>query len=281
MKVTYYGTSAGGGIPEIFCSCPLCEYARSHRGRDIRTRSQAVIDGVLSLDYPVDILMHTIHGGLDMRKINHVLITHSHHDHFLPDDVLSRHQGMTAPVNFYAGKRSGARLAANVAAQEAAFASGKRIRTSDFTVRVHELTDYTPISILDYEVIPLPANHARELDAMIYLIRRGGKAMLWAHDTGPLFPEVADYIKHSGTVFDFVSLDCTLGRGKRITGAHMDIDQCAQTMALLRENGNADERTVAVISHMGHLVELTHEELSAQAAELGLQVAYDGMTVTF
>ena len=44
MKIKYYGTSAGAGIPEIFCNCRVCNYARENKGKDIRTRSQAVID---------------------------------------------------------------------------------------------------------------------------------------------------------------------------------------------------------------------------------------------
>ena len=59
MKIKFYGTSAGGGIPEIFCYCRVCEYARQHGGKDIRTRSQAVIDDCLGMEYPVDTFAHT------------------------------------------------------------------------------------------------------------------------------------------------------------------------------------------------------------------------------
>ena len=78
MKLTYYGTGAGAGIPEIFCDCRVCRYAREKGGKEIRSRSQAVIDGVLSLDYPVDTFLHTAFYGLDMRKVKNVLITHGH-----------------------------------------------------------------------------------------------------------------------------------------------------------------------------------------------------------
>lgn len=36
MKIKYYGTGTSGAIPEMFCSCRVCEYARSHGGKDIR-----------------------------------------------------------------------------------------------------------------------------------------------------------------------------------------------------------------------------------------------------
>ena len=184
MKLTYYGTSGGAGIPEIFCSCPICEHARRERGKNIRTRSQAVLNGEISIDYPVDILMHTMHGGLDMRKIKHVLITHNHHDHFLSDDILSRPQGVEGAVHFYLSEKSGTDFKKKVEQTEDDFNSGRRIRTSNFKVEVHMLDMYRPEKILDYDIIPIPARHAEAIGSLNFIIRKDGKSILWAHDTG-------------------------------------------------------------------------------------------------
>ncbi len=281
MKITYYGTSAGGGIPEIFCSCRICENARKQKGKDIRTRSQATLDDKISLDYSVDTFLHTVHGGLDMRKIGHILITHAHHDHFMQDDILSRPQGVKEPITFYASALSGESLKEKIDELEDAYNSGRRIRTTDFRVKVETLTPYQPVKILDYTVTPLPANHAPNVGSLIFALQGNGKSVLWGHDTGPLFPEVVDFLKNSGIVFDFVSLDCTLERGKRITKAHMDIDQCRETLDALIENGNATQNTLCAVSHIGHLVALTHDELTELASSMGMIVAYDGMTVEF
>ncbi len=279
MKLTYYGTSAGGGIPEIFCSCRVCEYARAHRGKDIRTRSQAVIDDRLSIDYSVDTFLHSAYSGLDMRRIHHILITHAHHDHFLQDDVISRPEGVNEPVRFYASEKSGSSLKRAIDAREEAYLSGRSKRTSNFKPEMHYLDFYKPIELLDYTVTPLRANHAPNVDAMIFMISSKGKNILWAHDTGLLLPEAVDFIKNSGVIFDFVSLDCTLERGNPITKAHMDIDRCKETVDILKENGNIDSNTVVAVSHIGHLVKRTHSELEEEAKELGMIVAYDGMTV--
>ena len=40
MKLKYYGTGGGGGIPEIFCDCRVCRNAREVGGKEIRTRSR-------------------------------------------------------------------------------------------------------------------------------------------------------------------------------------------------------------------------------------------------
>ncbi len=277
MKLKYYGTGAGGGIPEIFCSCRVCENARIHKGKDIRTRSQAVLDDVLSIEYPVDTFAHTAYAGLDLRKVRHILITHAHHDHYLPEDIFSRPQGENWPVNFYCSEVTAARLQKTIDGTEAAFASGQRKRTCDYKVAAHALTPYQTTEILDYKVTPLRARHAEALGAMIFIIQKGDKSILWAQDTGKFHPDALEYIQNSGLVFDFVSLDCTLKRGAQITQAHMDLDWCIEMADLMRQSGNIDDHTTIALSHIGHLVERTHEELTQEAAAHGMIVAYDDM----
>ena len=50
MKITYYGTAAGEAWPGVFCRCELCEKARALGGRNIRTRSQALVNQDLLLE---------------------------------------------------------------------------------------------------------------------------------------------------------------------------------------------------------------------------------------
>ncbi len=49
----------------------------------------------------------------------------------------------------------------------------------------------------------------------------------------------------------------------------------------MRENGNANGDTKFVLSHIGHPVDRTHEELTREAAEYGMIAAYDGMEIEF
>ncbi len=278
MKIQYYGTGAGAGIPEIFCSCRVCEQARAERGKNLRTRSQAVIDGALGLDYS-DVFQHTLHYGLDMRGIKHVLITHAHYDHLMREDILSRAVGMTEPIHFYFSRESGTALDKSVRARKEKMAEvGSNYNGNEVLVETHFLEKKETYEIGGYTVIPLPARHGGEaLGAYIYIIQKDGKSVLWAHDTGKFRSETVAFLKESGIRFDLVSLDCTLKRGEPITGGHMDVERCLEMVALLRENGNADEHTRVVLSHIGHLVERTHDELTEEVRPLGMEVAYDGM----
>lgn len=277
MKLKYYGTGAGYGIPELFCDCRICRNARDEGGRNIRTRSLAVLDGRLTIDLSVDAFHHNAFSGLDMTKIHHVLVTHNHHDHFFPTDMFTRARNMTEPVNFYISEASGNWVRKTVERNLAEFEAGTRDPEAWLKARVHTLQFFEAIQILDYTVTPLRARHAEVVDAMIFAISRGDKHILWAHDTGKFPADTVEWLKNSGIVFDFVSLDCTLKRGAQITGAHMDLDWCVEMAELLRANGNADSHTRFAISHIGHLVDRTHGELTAEAAEVGMIAAYDGM----
>ena len=54
MKLQYFGTAAAEGWPALFCGCDACRRAREAGGRNIRTRSQALIDDKLLIDFPAD-----------------------------------------------------------------------------------------------------------------------------------------------------------------------------------------------------------------------------------
>ena len=51
MKLTYLGTAAAEGWPAVFCNCENCKEAARLGGRNIRTRSQALVNDDLLLDH--------------------------------------------------------------------------------------------------------------------------------------------------------------------------------------------------------------------------------------
>ena len=58
MKIQYLGTAAAEGIPAIFCECETCKKTRERGGKNIRTRSQALIDDKILIDLPADTYLH-------------------------------------------------------------------------------------------------------------------------------------------------------------------------------------------------------------------------------
>ncbi len=273
MKITYYGTGSSLGVPEPFCSCRVCEHARSRGGRDIRTRSQATVDHLM-IDCPVDCLLHTLYYGLDMRKYRHVLITHTHFDHYFENSMLSRYTD-ESNWTFYLPAPSAEAERTRTQTAVAACKTNPPRRAPD----ILESALFTPMEIGGAKITPLPAQHEKKKGAVLYLIQNGGKALLWVHDSGFLPDETIAYLKEHPVRLDAVSLDCTLARGQRIASIHMDILQCAETRKLLMDIGCADENTKFMLSHIGHLCGQTYDEMCEEAREFGFIVAYDRMEI--
>ena len=60
MKLKYLGTAAAEGIPGMFCNCRVCRNALEVRGKEIKTRSQALLDDKLLIDFPPDTYLHIL-----------------------------------------------------------------------------------------------------------------------------------------------------------------------------------------------------------------------------
>ena len=71
MKIKFLGTAAAEGIPALFCDCRVCQNARKVGGKEIKTRSQAIVDDKILIDFPADTYMHSLYGGLDLIGVRH------------------------------------------------------------------------------------------------------------------------------------------------------------------------------------------------------------------
>ena len=65
MKLTYLGTAAAEGFPAVFCNCKYCAEARKLKGKNIRTRSQGMINDDLLIDLPADTYHHFLQNDID------------------------------------------------------------------------------------------------------------------------------------------------------------------------------------------------------------------------
>ena len=90
MKLTYLGTSAAEGFPALFCNCKNCRAAKELGGKNIRTRSQSIINDDLLIDFPPDTHYHFFHNKIEADRIKYLIITHGHVDHFYPSDLMRK-----------------------------------------------------------------------------------------------------------------------------------------------------------------------------------------------
>ena len=69
MKIKYLGTAASEAIPGVFCECDVCKRSRAAGGKNIRTRSQAIVDDKILIDFPCDTYLHSIANNIELAKI--------------------------------------------------------------------------------------------------------------------------------------------------------------------------------------------------------------------
>ena len=275
MKIQYLGTAAAEAIPGIFCDCDVCRKAREKGGRNIQTRSQALIDGKILIDFPGDTYMHAINNNINLSKIKTCIVTHNHFDHFYPFEIWSRSPGIAynvdAPLCFYGTTPTYCMAMAEIlkfALDEAGRVKAQRIKP------------FEPFEVEGYKITPLKADHDPKCEPVFYMIEKDSKAILYAHDTG-IFPEESqEYLKKCGVKFDLVSLDCTnvlLPFGEN----HMGLEADKKVRKMLLEWGAADENTIFVVNHFSHNGGLIHDDFVPVAEKDGFIVSYDGMTVEF
>jgi len=269
MKLTYLGTAAAEGIPAIFCNCEYCREARRLGGKNIRTRSQALVNDDLLIDFPADTYAHFLNNGIEGDTIGHLLVTHSHSDHLYIKEFLLRHtcyaHGMRAPVlNIY-----GSKTTCGV------------IGDAPPNIALHVLSPFLPTEVGDYRVTALPAKHMFGFEPYIYLIE-GEKTLLYAHDTGYFYDEVFEYIEKQGIVLDMISLDCTnVDIPEPDEGGHMAFDNLGRVLERLKKIGAVTDATVKYVNHFSHNGNPLQHLLEARAAEYGCLVSYDGCKVEF
>ena len=275
MELKYLGTAAAEGFPALFCECDTCKRALAQGGKNIRTRSQAIIDDKLVIDFPADTYFHMISNGIDFGKIEHCIITHTHSDHFYPADFEMRRIDFTVPAK---------NTTLNIYGTQTVFdQTNDTIKTfglaEDNRVACHKITPFHSFQIMDYTITPLPADHDPQSDPVIYLISNGKKTLLYAHDTG-IFPmSVFDWIKANSIFIDFISLDCTAGLLQGWSHGHIGIDTCVKVVNMLKQAGAANEETGVCLNHFSHNCLATYDDLLPVAQQYDFDVSYDGKTV--
>lgn len=273
MHIRLLGTAAAEGWPAVFCSCAHCDRARAAGGRSVRTRSSANVDGAWQFDFGPDAYAQALAGN-DLRALRHLIFTHSHEDHLNPADLGMRRppfaHGCDEPLHVWGNDRVIGILAPH-------FSDPAR-----GGLALHALRPFEAIGVGDATLIPLLADHDRNEACLIHLFGRGGRWLLYGHDTGIPPESTWGYLAAWAAQhhrLDVVLLDCTNGPGSGREN-HMGLPAAAEVRERLLQIGAAGPGARFVATHFSHNGGLLHDELVARAAPLGLEVAYDGMEIT-
>ncbi len=275
MRIRYLGTGASEGWPGLYCHCAYCEKARALGGKNIRTRAQAILDESLLIDLCPDTYFHMLRDGLSMPDIEHVLITHSHLDHFTPNEISYRREpfghGIGPKMTLYGNEACKVKFDAVVARNKD---PEQLLRHIEYQI----VPEFIPFFAGSSVVTPLLAQHDPAERCLVYLIEKDEKRILHGHDSG-FFPEET-WAHLLGKRCDLITLEGTQIR-HRDGALHMGFLDAAEAKDRLIKIGAADSGTQFVLTHLSHNGEMMHDECVALAKPYGLIVAYDGMILDF
>ena len=228
------------------------------------------------MDFPPDTYLHFLREpALDLSAVKHLLITHSHADHFYPEDIVLRcpcfSTTLTGKLHVYGNAKMADRCRALIAASPPSFGAG------DF-LEIHTLEPFVTVELGGYRVTPVLADHAAGEDSFLYVIQREGKTLLYGNDTGiQLCQETWEAL--AGFCFDLLSLDCT-ACDRSVARNHMGVPNNQALVERLTLLGAVNHQTQVVITHFTHHKALTQQQLEALVQPMGWRVAYDGFQIT-
>lgn len=274
MKVLFLGTAAAEAWPALFCKCDACMSARKRGGKNIRTRASCLIDDIYMVDFGPDTYHNVLKYNLELDRVEHLFITHSHEDHFYPQDIQLRkepyaHISSGVPMHIY-GNDEVKKL----------FDSANYEEDWAHALAFSEVYPFKPFKSGQAEVVPLLANHKVGENCYVFLITINGKTLLYGNDSG-YFPEKTwEYIKASGIHIDAAILDNT-HCADDVANNHMGFGAVQHTKQTLKDFGCVDDKTIFVVTHFSHNGRMLHEEIEEMVSPYGYIVAYDGMAIEF
>ena len=280
MKIRYLGTAAAERIPAMFCNCDVCRRAAQLGGKNIQTQSQALIDDRLLIDFSGDTWHHFQAMGRTLWDVEHVLITHSHVDHFTFESFALRTGGN---CHGFAAEKLKIYTSAGVIDNLMAclkLRGIKRLEKLPERVEFVPLEYYKTVDIGGYAVTPLPSEHAGEEQSFFYLIEKDGKTLFYGHDTGFFGEHIDSWLAERGKHIDLLSLDCTKGDNPFTYKTHMSMEEGSIITARFAARGLIDQNTKRYFNHFSHSCGMIRDELAVVAKEkYGFEVSYDGCEV--
>lgn len=280
------GSAAAEGVPAYFCNCRVCREAAERGGREIRGRTSYNFGGVLQIDFGPDMLQAFQRHYPRLNAIRHVLVTHGHEDHLDPAELWYRIRGCShipedaPPMVIHASEPAFELVRRGMAPTMTNLADRSRMLAAA-NVAFHEIHPFETFELADIgaTVRTFPAEHAKQLLPMVYMVTMGGRTVFICNDTGIPTAETEKALQAlSGKVhIDIAVLDDTNGLHPGWADCHMGGPEVLATFANLEKRGLVDADSIKVVNHFSHNCGATHKELCEFYEPKGIVVGYDGL----
>lgn len=174
-KLTFLGTGTSQGVPVIGCRCAVCRSA-DRRDRRLRTAAMVETDGVrIVIDAGPDFRYQMLRTGV--RRIDAILLTHSHKDHIGGLDDVRAFNFVDYPVirtvDIYAAPHTIPTVRKEF---DYAFVRGEERYRGVPEIALHEIDEQRPFTVGGVEIVPVSGRHSERIGVTGYRI--GGLAYL-------------------------------------------------------------------------------------------------------
>lgn len=251
MKLTFLGTGTSCGVPVIGCQCEVCQSADPH---DQRTRCSVLVETDetrLLIDCGPDFRQQIL--PMPFRKIDGILITHSHYDHVGGMDDI-RPYCQFGEINVYADP-----IARKGMLEMLPYCFAENRYPGVPAIGLHEIHKHEPFRIGDLDIMPIEVMHGK-LPILGYRI---GKL---AYITDMKTIEESEYPYLEGTELLVVN-------ALRFTKPHHSHQLVDDALAFAHRVGAKQTLLIHVCHDLG-----LHESVNRLLPE-GVQLAYDGQEV--
>ena len=219
-----------------------------------------LIDGRILIDAGPSVLAKMAAAGLTPAGIADIFITHSHPDHFNPENIAAIAEQAAQTVRIYTTPQALDRIPASAKLEKHALTWGAAVQTGSLSFRA------------------LPSNHSVDdiaEDTFHFLIHGEGKRVLYALDGAWICGRAKRMMAQDGGPLDLVIWDATCGGTlcNRRFAEHNDLEMIRMLRASMLDAGLITDGTKHIFDHLSRMLwPADPRDLSALARE------YDGIT---
>jgi len=286
--IQFLGTGAGDcfELHARECGEGNCAKAKKLGGRNVRHAPSLFVSPDILVDFFGREQMRAY--SIRDESIHHLLITHTHHDHFQPAAMLDFAASLSHPLTVYG----------NITVKNALdFASVHRWDASAGNFEINQNTSKILVSVVhpgqslsvgEIKGTAVLANHTIDKKHLIqqeqslnYVFERGGKTLFYGLDSSYVLPETLKML--SEFQFDIAVFDATFGHLEidPFRSGHQNFAMLEKTIAQFRETNLFKKDTVIVADHISHHEVEPYNEIVDELSEKGIVLAYDGMILEF
>ena len=270
--VIFLGTGAADIDSPKHCGCDTCKYIREHGGPNERRFSSLFVAPDIVIDYSTTGLDGLTSAGLSPAIVNHVVMTHSHGDHFQESHIVAlaeaRAKEKPGTLEVWGNPTVAEKMRAHIKAL------GREV-----PITVHEVKSYQEVTIGEWTAKALPANHDPSEECLLWLLRRGDRALFYATDT-TWFP-VGTFRAVQAVPLDIAVVEGTFGPldAPEYLMGHMNFDFARRVRQFLVDKKALKPGGTFALTHLSLHAVPPYDRIAPQMAAEGIIIPHDGLKV--